>query len=207
MKKIFFIVFVILSVISIYVLNFKDKKYIFFLGDYLLTKKSELILKNTEYEYEDNFVFENYHITDLINSIDENIEYNKKVIKHELMKADFIVLSIGMNDYASLEYLNNKNDNILMLQRDYIELFELLRKYTKERIILIGLYDNTSCNFTSPYLFNLNEFLKKETIIYEIDYIDILEEMKNTSNLKCDSVYPTVSGYNVIKNKIIDIIN
>ena len=71
-------------------------------GKTLIEDMSDYLIRHTsikaEYEYEDNFVFENYHITDLINSIDENIEYNKKVIKHELMKADFIVLSIGMND-------------------------------------------------------------------------------------------------------------
>ena len=154
-----------------------------------------------------NFVSENYHITDLINMINENIEREQTSIKQNLIKADFVILSIGMNDYTSVEYLSNKNENLLSLQNDYVRLFEILRKNTKEKIIMIGLYDNTSCNSFSKSLFELNEFLKRETKIYSIDYIDILKEMKDINNLKCDSVYPTLYGYSLIENKIIAILN
>ena len=207
MKKIFFVIFVIFSVFSIYVLNFNEKKNIVFLGDYLLKKSFLFLEDDKEYNYNKNFVFENYHITDLINMINENIEREQTSIKQNLIKADFVILSIGMNDYTSVEYLSNKNENLLSLQNDYVRLFEILRKNTKEKIIMIGLYDNTSCNSFSKSLFELNEFLKHETKIYSIDYIDILKEMKDINNLKCDSVYPTLYGYSLIENKIIAILN
>lgn len=184
MKKIFFVIFVIFSVFSIYVLNFNEKKNIVFLGDYLLKKSSLFLGDDKEYNYNKNFVSENYHITDLINMINENIEREQTSIKQNLIKADFVILSIGMNDYTSVEYLSNKNENLLSLQNDYVRLFEILRKNTKEKIIMIGLYDNTSCNSFSKSLFELNEFLKRETKVYSIDYIDILKEMKDINNLK-----------------------
>ena len=110
MKRIFFVIIVIFSVFSIYVLNFNEEKNIVFLGDYLLKKSSLFLEDDKEYNYNKNFVSENYHITDLINMINENIEHEQTSIKQNLIKADFVILSIGMNDYTSVEYLSNKNE-------------------------------------------------------------------------------------------------
>ena len=52
--------------------------------------------------------------------INENIEREQTSIKQNLIKADFVILSIGMNDYTSVEYLSNKNENLLSLQNDYV---------------------------------------------------------------------------------------
>lgn len=210
MKKILFIILISCLIIIIYTLNLKEDKYIFYIGDYILSNdhSNQLYNYSTEKINTNNlFVSENFHITDIINMIRNNLEINNHSVQNELIKADVIIVSIGMNDYISVNYLNNKKENFLNLENDYRELFEILRKYSKEKILLIGVYDHTRCDIFTDELIELNEFLIKETELYNIDYIDIIFELKEKKNLKCDSIYPTSEGYQMISKKITDMID
>lgn len=231
MKKILSIIIVVLAVFLIY-LGFKDEEiYYLSLGDYLSnginpygTKDygysdyvKDYIDENDKLEIYVNYSDKNTRTIDLIKDIEDNIKIDvmgkSKTIQNALIKADLLTLSIGMNDLLDNVKFNNdfsvndlydKFEEVIV---DYEKLFELLRTYCKEEIILIGLYNSLDSESLNEFFEYANKKLSNLASSYNINYINIYEDFKNSEYFENNKIYPNKLGYEVIFDKMVDIIN
>jgi len=223
MKKIFLILAIVFFICIIYNFTKDDKIYYLNVGDGIAIGKInsnetygydkyivKYLKKSNSFErYSNNYTNVNYRTTDLIMLIKNNATNKDITILNNLIKADITTISIGMNDL--LPYLNNNNllleEKIYEIVADFEKLFSILRKNSKEKIFLIGIYNpNLSLKYKES-LNQLNNLLKTKTGEYEIEYIDIFEEMEKNENLNSNSIYPTQNGYEMIANKVIEFLN
>ena len=184
MKKIIIITIIVLSIFLIYNI-FKDKKifyvsisditakdntksygYIDYIEDYL--EELNLLEKHAKINLNED------RITDIIRNINDNIEYEDRTIKNILIKADILTLSIGYNDLISkLDNYDNYeiNNYIDTYLKDLDKLFNLLREYDKEDIVMIGYYNiyNKEYNEIIDYI---NTEVKKLSNKYKISFIN-----------------------------------
>ena len=223
MKKILTIIIVLLAVFLIY-LGFKDKEiYYFSMGDSLANGINSYNAKDYGYadyvkdsleikKYE-SFTNNNKRSIDFVKDIEDNIKINGKNIQNILIKADIITLSVGMNDLFSNVTFNNDfsvNDLYMKFEEvmvDLENLFKLLRTYSKEDIIYIGIYNCLKENGLDEFFIYANEQLKKLCDNYKITYLDIYNEFNDSTYFdNPNSYFPNKAGYKLISSKIIDII-
>lgn len=223
MKKILTIIIVLLAVFLIY-LGFKDKEiYYFSMGDSLANGINSYNAKDYGYadyvkdsleikKYE-SFTNNNKRSIDFVKDIEDNIKINGKNIQNILIKADIITLSVGMNDLFSNVTFNNDfsvNDLYMKFEEvmvDLENLFKLLRIYSKEDIIYIGIYNCLKENSLDEFFIYANEQLKKLCDNYKITYLDIYNEFNDSTYFdNPNSYFPNKAGYKLISSKIIDII-
>ena len=223
MKKIFLILLIVIFIGVIYNFTKDDKIYYLNVGDGIAIGKIdnndaygydkyiiEYLKKSNSFEkYSNSYTNVNYRTTDLITLIKNNASNNEISILNDLIKADITTISVGMNDL--LPYLNNDtlllDDKIYEIVKDFENLFSILRKNSKEKIFLIGIYNpNLSLEYKDS-LKQLNDLLKIKVKEYEIEYIDVFEEMAKNDNLNSNSIYPTQAGYKMIADKVIEFLN
>ena len=165
-----------LSIFIIYNLNIDNKVYYFNIMDKEYNYDTYNVLLNKNIKNKEtyiNHVEYDYRTTDLIRNIKDNIEINDKKIQNILIKADVITLMIGNNE---LIYKSNTSDMTELFEysnsliEDLDELFELIRKYCKEKIFFIGFYNNND-NYTELYTY-LNLRIKDLCSDYNIEYIN-----------------------------------
>jgi len=232
MKKILILIFVVLIIFLIYT-NTKDKKIFYLvLGDELslgMTDENYYKKSYTEYIneylqnqnnlqlYIDNYATNGYRITDIINDIKNNkeIKINNKplTINNALVKSDLLIISIGTNDITSkinnikninkIDYENFKN-NIIEITKDYELLLQEIKKYCKEKVIIVGINIETENEKMNELLKTANNKFKEITKKYNTTYIDLYNLLDNKTSYK---KYPTELEYKIISNTIIDIIN
>lgn len=216
MKKILITALIVLAVFLIY-LGLQDKKvYYVSIGDdigkgllndgtfygYSEYINEYLIDKNIEERYV-NLSQVDYRITDIIKDIDTNKVYYKKNIKNILIKADLLTLSVGYNDLISKLNKYNNNDlynYIISYFEDLDKLFDLIRKYSKEDIIMIGYYNIYKDQSYDSLIKYINETTKNLAEKYDIKYIDI-------EDVEIGEMYPTDKGYRQIFDKVRRIID
>lgn len=223
MKKILTIIIVLLSVFLIY-LGFKDKEICYFsMGDSLANGINSYNAK--DYGYSDyikdklnvkkyvSFTNNNKRSIDFIKDIEDNVKIDDKTIQNALIKADIITLSVGMNDlFSNINFNNDFSVNDLYTKFEEVtvdleNLFKLLRTYSKEDIIYIGIYNCLKENSLDEFFIYANEQLKKLCDNYKITYLDIYNDFNNTSYFdNPNSYFPNKDGYELISNKIIDTI-
>ena len=223
MKKILTIIIVLLAVFLFY-LGFKDKEiYYFSMGDSLANGINSYNAKDYGYadyvkdsleikKYE-SFTNNNKRSIDFVKDIEDNIKINGKNIQNILIKADIITLSVGMNDLFSNVTFNNDfsvNDLYMKFEEvmvDLENLFKLLRTYSKDDIIYIGIYNCLKENSLDEFFIYANEQLKKLCDNYKITYLDIYNEFNDSTYFdNPNSYFPNKAGYKLISSKIIDII-
>lgn len=211
MKKIILIISAFTLVFIIYYVNLDDKVYFFSIGDYLTVgnsnvnyqesveeylKKQDLLEKMVNYSKTGD-----YRIIDLINDIENNttFKYQGKeyTLNNALIKADVISISIGMND---LLYNNLINDDMYEYVDEVIKdldiLFELVRKYSKEKVLIFNYYnfsDDKLAQYTNKRLENLANK-------YEFKVIDI-SDIKDYLN---EGIYPSNNYYDKLGQKVIN---
>lgn len=202
MKKILLIIIIFVLVFLIYYLNMDKKKYIFSLGDYIVLGKGNNNFQSYLDNYygnkiKDNVVFGNdgdYRIIDLINDIKNNKTFiynaNEYTINNCLVKADLIIISIGINDLRFNNY-NNNYDYIDEVMKDLDYLLKLIRGYSKEKIYIFNYFNLND----EDQLSYVNNKLEKIINKFDIKIIDI-------SNIK--SLYLMESDYNNISDIIIE---
>lgn len=184
LKKLLFIIFIVLVVVFVSI-SFVDNK-IYYLNlnttnfnDYSFYYKNYLEENNNLEYYNNSFPVENYRITDLTRYIKDNMEITidnkKKTIQNAIIKADVTTVWVGMNELKykinteDIEELYNYSDTILI---DMEELFILLRKLSKEKIIFINFYNPG--NETYDEVINyLNSKMNSIALEYDIDVLDI----------------------------------
>lgn len=184
LKKILFIVLIILAVLLINFLFIDDKIYYLNLNtidsnDYSIYYK-EYLEKNHNLEYYNNYYnVKDYRITDLIRMIKDNkeitIDGKKQKIENAIIKADIITVWVGMSeirykiDTTDIEELYKYSDTILT---DLEELFLLLRKISKEKIIFMNFYNPGDEQYDEVIEY-LNAKMNAIAIEYEIDVLDV----------------------------------
>lgn len=171
MKKIVFLVIIVLLTFIIYKFSQNNRKYYFSIKDNnyeyssLIKKNISELKKITVYEQED------IGITELIRNIKNNIKVDDKNIQNILVKADIITIDIGNNE---LDYQIKKDDiNNLYYYIDKTlkrieKLLKLIRIYSKEKIYVIGFY--TESEYYSELIKYLNikveDICKKYSIVF-----------------------------------------
>ena len=148
------LILIIFLVFIIYISNIDNKIYYFNLIDnkYEFKTYNELLQSDiNDLERYVNYESDNqYRITDLIRDINDNIKITDKTIQNILIKADITTIRIGNNE---LNYkISNINMNELFdyfdeLLEDLEKLIKLIRKYSKEKIALIGIIMSIILNY------------------------------------------------------------
>ena len=166
------------------------------IGDYVSINNNIDYGKKLEKKVKYNI--SDYRIVDLIDDIESNkeITYNNKRYKfaNMLIKADIVVLSIGMNDLLFYGEVNDNMyayiDDILM---DIDKVLSLVRYYCKEKIYIYNYF-----GFDDKFLGYINNRLDSLAKEYDIDMIDI---SKIDSRKKLSS-----SDYRYIEKKLLNIL-
>ncbi len=217
LKKILVIFFISLAIFLIYLGLLDNKVYYLSLGDNLATDESgyNKYIKdylNQSLEKYVNYSDDSKRTTDIINDIKNNIDVyleETKKMQNLLIKADLITISIGRNDFLtnfdfnysySIDDLYNRFEQVYL---DIEELFTYLRKYSKEQIVIIGFYNYSN----DLYLDEFYNYINNKMIVlcneYNIEYIDLYEEFKNTGYISLHGV-PNEIGYEKISELIIE---
>lgn len=225
MKKIIISSLILLSITYIYINNQDKKIYYLSLGDSLATYQKQtkgypyyvskyLKEKNILEKHISKFSQNGQRTTDLINNINQNkkITQNKNqiTIQNALIKADLITISIGANDILSK--IKNKNlpyDYIDELTIDLDKLLKLIRKYCKEKIILVGYYDPYNTTQSKQAINYLNKKYKQTAKKYNIKYLEINTIFQENPEFipSKTNIHPSKAGYKAIAGEIISNIN
>lgn len=211
MKKIGFLLVIIINIIFIYKITLDDKVYFLALGDYIAMGVTNNNRINGGYNfyikdylkevnkleiYNDSFIDRNSRTTDLINSINNNYEiiFNDKniTIQNALIKADLITLSIGNNDLFYELKNTNTLESVDSILKDVDNLLKLIKKSTKETVIVNGFYYPVENSLVSYANKKLEELCYKYNFIY------------NDISYYSDSIYPTSDIYKKIGNDILE---
>ena len=231
MKKILISIIILLSVFLIY-LGFKDEEiYYLSLGDYLSNGINpygvkdygysdyikDYIDENDKLEVYVNYSDKNTRTIDLIKDIEDNVKIDvmgkSKTVQNALIKADLLTISIGMNDLLdnvkfnndfSINDLYNKLEEVIV---DYERLFEILRIYCKEEIILVGLYNSLDNENLNDFFDYANKKLSSLATTYDINYINIYDDFNKSEYFENSKLFPNKLGYEVIFNKMVGIID
>ena len=199
-KKILFILILFLSCFIIYNVTIDDEVYYVSLGNslsleeenYTTYVKDYLIKNDLLEEYNDNFIDNNYRITDLYSMIKNNTVVDNITMNQVLKKADIITLSIGMNElyYNMLVSNNSVYDNVNEMIKDMEKLFYEIDRYSHDKVFVLGSYNITDNNqdVVNYYNYKLQKLVKKYDFIYlDLEKIvDKNEFVDNNFNLKYD---------------------
>ncbi|MBQ9181591.1 MAG: SGNH/GDSL hydrolase family protein [Bacilli bacterium] len=195
-KTILVCIILTVSIFLIYLTNIDKKIYYVSINDYKkdsLKKYDEFLLKsiNNLEIFINEFSNENLRLTDVINNIEKNVEIkkgNKKIsIKHALIKADILTLSLGNNEllYKIKTQSNNLYDTIDQIIDDYDNLLNVIRTYCKEKIFVIGINYKTEDEKIINVIKYYNKKLKDLSKSYNINFIDITinDEVKQNEEI------------------------
>ena len=194
--------------------------YTDYIKDYL--EQNELLAFYTK-----EFAHSGFTTDDVIDEIEDNdtIEVDNRTIylKEALRESNLVTISIGANNFlhtVSLDNLEEKLKDMVGTKKqadsiigDIKVLLELIKKYAKEQIIVVGYY-NPLPRFTS-HKAEIDELVKyfdyKLQLLCEdldIDYVDIFDIFDGEKDLIPNpfDIHPSKKGYQLIAEKIIKII-
>ena len=189
LKLIILSVIVSIFVLVIYKTANQNKINVVILGDnreYSMYLKDKLI---------NNKILGTYNIyTDGNETIDSLITRINTTpsIKRDLRESRLTTISIGSNDCYNLKLNINTNnildlkDEISLLLPKLDKLLDLVRKYAKYDVILIGYYNQnttlSSSNKLDILFLYIDSMLKDISKKYNITYISLYDLLKNNSN-------------------------
>ena len=165
--------------------NTIEKSY----GDYI----SEYIKDREKLKfYTKGFSKSGYRSIDILNDLKNNKEIavrNKKLtIKHALIKADIVTLSIGSNDLfyklnIGNEFDLDEYDDVYKYVDESIsdvdKLLKELRKSCKEQILVLGFYNpftnysNEMATMVEPVIRYANDKMENSVNKYDMTFVDI----------------------------------
>lgn len=240
-----FIGFIIVGIIliSIFLIT-KDKKiYYLSLGDSLAagqTPNNTISVSYGDYVseylkdkkvlefYTKGFAKSGYRSIDILNDLKNNkkIKVGKKEIslKHALIKADIVTVSVGANDLfyklnIGNEFDLNEFDDIYTYVDESIndidKLLKELRKSCKEQIMIFGFYNpftsysQSLANTVEPIILYANSKMEDLAKKYNMTYIDIHDMfLANNDYLPSKfEIHPTKKGYKAMANKVTSLID
>lgn len=178
--------------------------------------------------YTKKFSKSGYRSIDLLNDLNNNkkikVDGKKITIKHALIKADIVTVSIGSNDLfyklnVGNEFDMNEFDDIYTYVDEAIsdvdKLLYELRKSCKEQIMVFGFY-NPFTNFSSslantiePVIVYANEKMKNLVKKYDMTYVDIHDMFLANDNYLPSKleIHPTKDGYKAMAKSVINLID
>lgn len=213
MKKILYLALLFSIVFLIYYKNIDKTTNYLVIGDYLSyginnnnkvenpfsDRINEYLSRNKKIDYKKYVRKDDYRVVDLYNDIINNkkitIKNKKYTIKQLLIKADIVILSIGMNDMYYQKNITDKYKYVDELLEDLDKLFELVRKNCKEEIYILNYYNVINNENVVNYS---NRKLSSLADKYKLKVIDI----SNLNKYLTNNIYPTNSGYNYIYKQV-----
>lgn len=178
--------------------------------------------------YTKKFAKSGYRSIDLLNDLKNNkkikVDDKEITIKHALIKADLVTVSIGSNDLfyklnVGNEFDMNEFDDIYTYVDESIsdvdKLLKVLRKSCKEQIMLFGFY-NPFTNFSSelantvePIIIYANEKMESLARKYDMTYVDIHDIFLANDNYLPSKleIHPTKEGYKAMSKSVIELID
>lgn len=178
--------------------------------------------------YTKKFSKSGYRSIDLLNDLNNNkkikVDGKEITIKHALIKADIVTVSIGSNDLfyklnVGNEFDMNEFDDIYTYVNEAIsdvdKLLYELRKSCKEQIMVFGFY-NPFTNFSSslantvePVIVYANEKMKNLVKKYDMTYVDIHDMFLANDNYLPSKleIHPTKDGYKAMAKSVINLID
>ena len=211
MKKIIILLFLFFLPIFCYLIynvTEKKEKYILAIGDEIANVVE--LSSNENIKYDNNFINEDYRISDISNILKYNKEItkdNKTISIHMLLKkADIVIISIGMNDiYYKLNddvkdiytYINN------MLET-YEEVLDEISRYDYQNVYILGYYNIASKN--DDLFVYTNYKLKNIVKKYGYKYIELNNILHNNSKYyqKSNDFGLNKAGYEQILKLIVE---
>lgn len=201
--------------------NTIDKSYGDYVSEYL--KDKEVL----EF-YTKDFAKSGYRSIDLLNDLENNKEIKvngKKItIKHALIKADLVTVSIGSNDLfyklnIGNEFDLNEFDDIYNYVdeaiKDVDKLLYELRSSCKEQIMVFGFY-NPFTNFSDslstliePVIKYANNKMENLVRKYDMTFVDIHDTFLANDNYLPSTleIHPNKDGYKAMADKVISLID
>ena len=227
--KIISLLLIIILVFEIYTYGKSNKLYYVSIGDSLalgLNPYNEIGYGYTDYikdylKTKDKLAYykdysQSGYTTD---NIKKDIK-NKLELKKDLRESDIVTLSIGANDLLyRMDFRNFDISRILELKPQINELIPSLdsclkeiRKYAKQKIIIIGYYNPipflfNTCSKELDILFSyIDEQYRDLSKKYKCEYISTYEVFKKNSKYLPNptNIHPTVEGYGEIARLIIN---
>ena len=167
-KTILALLTILLITFIIYIINIDRKIYILSLGNSNIYEIPSYIDKLSSSLEEKNLLEENINVTCNINQIVENIKTNKKIqgknMKNHLIKADIIIVTVTSNK----ENLN--------------ELIDIIKKYSKEKIVIIGQLTQDNIKISKKYEIELISIDLKQNQ-NEMIHANLINTIKEVYNL------------------------
>lgn len=166
-----------------------------------------------------------YRSIDLLNDLKTNKKItigNKEItLKHALIKADLVTLSIGSNDLfyklnIGNEFDLNEYDDIYAYVDEAIndvnKLLYELRKSCKEQIMVFGFYNpftnysSSLANMVEPIIDYANAKMEELVRKYDMTFVDIHDKFLANDNYLPSTfeIHPTKDGYKAMSKSIID---
>ncbi len=198
--------------------NTISESYGDYVADYLKDKK---VLEF----YTKGFAKSGYRSIDLLNDLNNNKEIKvngKKItLKHALIKADVVTVSIGSNDlFYKLNIgnefdLNEMNDIYTYIDESISDVNKLLfelRKSCKEQIMVFGFYNpftnysSTLANMIEPFIDYANGKMEDLTKKYDMTFVDIHDTFLANDNYLPSKleIHPTKAGYRAMSRAVIN---
>lgn len=148
----------------------------------------------------------NYSETDettknLLTKIENNTKINNKNIKQIIKQANYITISIGMdelNNYALKSNLTNSKIQEYLIY--YEQIIKNIRKINNNSIYLISLYKTKS--ISTNQITKINNKLKELSTTYQLTFIDITNITNYISNQ--NNYHFNYQGHKYIYNQIIN---
>ncbi len=169
--------------------------------------------KNKLANYTKKYTKSGYTTQDLIRIIDTNSE-----LKKDLRESDLVTISIGANDFLhniNLKQLNINNiselkPKITSILPNLEVCIQVVRKYAKEKIIIVGYYNpipflfNTSGNDLDELFAYIDDEYQKIANQYNCTYISLYQLFKNNSKFLPNPVdiHPNIDGYKAIAKEV-----
>lgn len=158
---------------------------------------------------------------DIENSKIIEIDSKKINIKQALRESDLVTISIGANDFIkgkNISYISNLLKDIKTTKKSIDEigkevkdLIILVKKYAKNKIVLVGYYNPLPRYIEKKN--EINELIDYSNFIFEeicdeekITYVDISDLFLENEELLPNpiDIHPSTEGYKEIANLIID---
>ena len=211
MKKFLLFLMVSLLVLTIYILNKDNKEYIFKIGDSLAMSINSKNIPSYDDYYKDYLKndFEkyivhasyNYRIGEAIRDIKSNIKVSDKNIQNILIKSDLVIIEIGIDELYNSLNVNNKYEYLDEMTSKMEELISIIRKYCKEKIVLVGYYNIGNLD-NLKYVNYVNDKYKDISSKYNIMYID-LDFLNDKKYFSGNNYHINDIGYIELNNKIL----
>lgn len=201
--------------------NTIDKSYGDYVSEYL--KDKEVL----EF-YTKDFAKSGYRSIDLLNDLENNkeikVDGKKITIKHALIKADLVTVSIGSNDLfyklnVGNEFDLNEVDDIYKYVdesiKDVDKLLYELRMSCKEQIMVFGFYNpftnfsDTLSNLVEPIIKYANNKMENLVRKYDMTFVDIHDTFLANDNYLPSTleIHPNKDGYKAMADKVISLID